>query len=228
MPPQNFPHWPLVVRVLAAGALAYGLGAVIGSLLPNRGIALDVEVASWFEAHRTDAMTSLARSATTVGSPPGLVLTAAFVVAVLAWRMSGWRYPAAVLTVGVIGAELLTGAIKQTVERSRPPLSGAVVNVSAHGYSFPSGHATQSTAVYTLLAVVIAQRCRRRSARIAVAVLAVVAAVAVGLSRMYLGVHWLSDVASGWLIGLVWLMALGLAVSLLRNPGREALRDDST
>src|SRR5262249_26292441 len=100
---------------------------------------------------------------------------------------------------GAIGLYTLT---KHSVQRMRPPMNIWLTDVGRSS-SFPSGHATQSMATFLALAFVVAAWLpnARRPAR----VLAVALAAGIGWSRVYLGVHWATDVAAGWVIGLIWI-----------------------
>ncbi len=91
--------------------------------------------------------------------------------------------------------------------RPRPPVAERLISVT--GWSFPSGHATQSVAFWGMLVVVLCGG-RTRAVRTVGWVVAALVALAVGLSRIYLGVHWISDVTAGWLLGGAWLCTLAV------------------
>lgn len=109
--------------------------------------------------------------------------------------------------------------------RPRPPLAWAVPEISAHGYAFPSGHASQAAAIYGLIAVLLAGQVRGWAGKVTVWTVAVLAAGAVGFSRLYLGVHWLTDVLAAWALGAGWLAAVLVAAGTwtrarASRPGR--------
>jgi undecaprenyl-diphosphatase len=199
-------------RLLAGFAALVVVGVLLGSLLPAGPAGPDAPVLAFFARHRVAALTAVLRAVTTVGSPTGLAATAVATAVVLAVLRQA---PSALvlLAVGVPGVELLSTTVKSLVRRPRPPLGSAVGQVSAHGYSFPSGHAIQSAAVYGLLASLLVVRTRRRLLRAATWTAAGLATVAVGLSRVYLGVHWPTDVLGGWLLGAGWLAVLLLTIA---------------
>jgi undecaprenyl-diphosphatase len=87
--------------------------------------------------------------------------------------------------------------------------------------SFPSGHSTLSAATFLTLAMLIASLEPNRGTKIMVFVLALLLVLSIGFSRVYLGVHWPSDVLAGWCLGAAW--ALAAWTVLLRSPGRRAL-----
>jgi membrane-associated phospholipid phosphatase len=102
--------------------------------------------------------------------------------------------------VGIIG---LTIVFKAALGRARPPLAQAVA--AADGYGFPSGHAAAAAAVCGAVAWLCSVRMRSWRARIAVWAAAAMLAALVGISRVYLGVHWVSDVIGGWIFGILWM-----------------------
>ena len=111
------------------------------------------------------------------------------------------------LTAGLVVAATLTGSIvagqaKYWVGRPRPELVDHLVQVS--GLSFPSGHATNSAIVYLTLAGLVAQVERERRVRTYTFAVAILLTGAIGISRVYLGVHWPSDVLAGWCAGTGW------------------------
>ena len=111
------------------------------------------------------------------------------------------------LTAGLVAAATIAGSIvsglaKHWVGRPRPELVDHLVQVG--GLSFPSGHATNSAIVYLTLAGLVAQVERSRAARSYTIVVAVLLVGIIGISRVYLGVHWPSDVLAGWCAGTAW------------------------
>ena len=117
------------------------------------------------------------------------------------WLLGWW------LVLTVTGSALLSTALKVGLERMRPASAGELT--SAHGFSFPSGHTQAATVAYVAIVLVVGWQVLRpaRRARVLSAVLVVVVVGAVGLSRIYLGAHWPSDVLGGWLSGSAWVLA---------------------
>lgn len=112
-----------------------------------------------------------------------------------------WLTAAMVLVATMVGGAL-AGEAKYWVGRPRPELVDHLVQVT--GLSFPSGHATNSAIIYLTLAGLVAQVTPRRVVRRYVLALAVILVGAIGASRVYLGVHWPSDVLAGWCAGTGW------------------------
>ncbi len=121
------------------------------------------------------------------------------------------------------GNGALTLALKEAVGRSRPPLSGALA--AGDGYAFPSGHAATAAAAFGVVAFLCAGPLRARAARAAVWAAAAMLTTLVGISRVYLGVHWATDVLGGWAFGLLWLAVMGSGSAVItrdRGGGRES------
>jgi undecaprenyl-diphosphatase len=153
--------------------------------------AVDHPVAGFVAAHRAAALTSVMKAVSVVGGPAGmavLALAAGLLLGVV-WR---WWAPAVVLAVTAAGIFGLTVVFKAALGRARPPLAQAVA--AADGYGFPSGHAW-----------LCSLRMRSWRGRIAVWAAAAMLAALVGISRVYLGVHWVSDVIGGWIFGILWM-----------------------
>lgn len=149
---------------------------------------------------RNPGLTDVAIVVTTVGST---VASALLAVAVGAWCWARGRRADAVLAVGAMaGASLVFRGLKLVLDRARPPLADRAVAVTNE--SLPSGHATMSLVVVGTV-VVLAWAGLGRSARVALVAAAVAWVAAVGATRVYLGVHWLSDVLAGWAVGAAWL-----------------------
>ncbi len=176
----------------------------------------DATTLRWFVEHRNGTATACARAITDLGSPVGVVALAVIVSGALTWRRRS-AVPA-VFVLGAVGfaagASTLT---KYVVARERPP---AVLHLTAESdFSFPSGHTTGTTAlVGTVLVVLVLTRPGyARTAVASVCAAGIVATVAA--TRLYLGVHWLTDVVGGAVLGtavtlvattlLVWLSPTG-------------------
>jgi undecaprenyl-diphosphatase len=145
------------------------------------------------------------------------VVTLVTVVAILSFLIHGRRRHALVLAGTVLLAELSSDLAKTFYNRPRPDLvpHGSYV----YSASFPSGHSTMATATYLTLAVLIASLEPNRGTKAMVFILALGLVVAIGVSRVYLGVHWPSDVLAGWSLGAAWALAGWTALRRLnRKP----------
>lgn len=186
--------------------------ALAGSLVTlTAAVAIHENPTGWdlgllltLRTHRTPALTALARTVTTLGSPAVTSAVVLLLTALLALRRRRLRpLTQAVVVLGC--CELAVRLLKFAVDRPRPALELRVPDVSAGGLAFVSGHAALSAAGCTLLvlALIDADRSTPTPRRASLVVVTAVIVVAVGWSRVYLGVHWPSDVLGGWLVGLL-------------------------
>ncbi len=134
-----------------------------------------------------------------------VVLPLLAVVVYLFYRR-GWRLSAVLLAVSTGGSAVLTTVLKGVFKRARPELFDSGYDASF--YSFPSGHATVAVGFYGMLTLVLAYRLRGR-ARWAVVVSGVLVVLLIGFSRLYLGVHYPTDILAGYLAALLWLVCVG-------------------
>lgn len=149
---------------------------------------------------------------TTLGGYPVLVLLVGLVIGFL---LVSRRFGAALFVlVAVASGTVLSQSLKLVYDRPRPDVVEHLV--STHTASFPSGHATMSAVVYLTLASLIVRLVERAAVRVYVLCIAVLLTALVGLSRVYLGVHWPSDVAAGWALGAAWASFCWLVVTGLR------------
>jgi membrane-associated phospholipid phosphatase len=193
--------------LLTAGGLLAVLAAVVAGLADgateNNGLAfIDPPVWQWMIEHRTPTLTTIAIVITEVGSTISMtVIATATIIYLLVQHRRG---DAALVAVVAAGAGLLVRFGKATVGRERPPESFRLVTETNE--SFPSGHALASAAILGVVLVVLIPSISNRSVRIGVIVGVGLFALLIGLSRLYLGVHWATDVIGGWITGLAWLV----------------------
>ena len=197
----------LTVGLITVCGLSALFAYVSDSVQEYDGIALvDRPIVAWLAAHREPVLTTVMRTLSIVGSPVSASAVAVIVCAALAWRSRTWL-PVATVAIGLAGFALAVTLVKLEVARPRPPLPYAVMAVD--GYSFPSGHALGVTTATLILAWTIARwLIHSWNGRIAVWMTAIVIIGGVGFSRVYLGVHYPSDVIAGWLLGAIWAGAL--------------------
>jgi undecaprenyl-diphosphatase len=129
-------------------------------------------------------------------------------VTVLVFYRKGWRLSAVLLVVSTSGSILLTTVLKAVFERTRPELFDS--GYTASFYSFPSGHATVAVGFYGTLTLIMAYRLRGY-ARWLVAACGVSLVLLIGFSRLYLGVHYPTDILAGFLAAPLWLVFVGVA-----------------
>jgi undecaprenyl-diphosphatase len=178
--------------------------------------AIDQPVIRYLAGHRVAWLTTAMHGATWLGSTVVLVLFV--VVAGLAVRRQVGHWAAgAQLVLALGGAIALNNLIKPLVGRLRPDVDPLVSTVS--GFAFPSGHATQTAAVAVTLALLASVLIRSRSWRVGIGSAAVSITLVVAFSRVYLGVHWPTDVFAGCALGGLWAV---LTAGALRWSGRTA------
>jgi undecaprenyl-diphosphatase len=150
---------------------------------------------------------------TTLGGTTNLTL---FVLIAVIFLLLHRRVASALLViVAVLGGTAISELIKSLFGRDRPPLIYRAVETS--NASFPSGHAMLSTITYLTLGAMLAQVMPGRRQKVFVFATAVVLALIIGASRVYLGVHWLTDVLAGWSLGAAWAMVCWLAAWAIRR-----------
>jgi membrane-associated phospholipid phosphatase len=197
------------VGVLAAWAFGAITLNVVGH---DQAALLDPRVTASVVAHRTRWLTGILRVVTWGGSTAVIIPLGVIVGALFVLRRHRWR-PLILLAAAVAGSVALYEIVKPLVGRPRPPPAIWIGHFS--GAAFPSGHATQSVAFYSMLAIVLGAG-RSPQLKTVLWSLATLAALVVGASRIYLGAHWLTDVLGGYALGAAWaavVVVVMLAVS---------------
>jgi membrane-associated phospholipid phosphatase len=193
--------------VLVTALLAFAAAAGLYAAFTGSGPALaDSALLSELIEVRSGGLTQLAVFVTNIGNTTSMAVLA---VAVAGWCWyRGRRADAVLAIVAMAGSAALFNTLKNVFDRARPPVADRLVHVGNE--SLPSGHATMSIVVIGTI-VVLAWAGRSAMTRAVLVVAAVAWVGAVGATRVYLGVHWFSDVVAGWLVGAAWL-ALCVAV----------------
>lgn len=210
-----------VAMLLTATALfAHMAGAVVAGAPITQ---LDVEVANRLHAHAraNEGLREFLAVVTHVHSTPG-ILAMALLVGIWLLR-HGHRYWTLALVASVPGGQILNVLLKYTFERARPHFAEPLLELST--YSFPSGHAMGATVLYGFIACYAARHARSWWGRVLPFVLALLMVATVAFSRMYLGVHYLSDVLAAAAEGCGWLAICitGGATFNRRKRARERL-----
>ncbi len=169
-------------------------------------------------------LTTAARDLTSLGSTTILVFLGLSAIGFL--MMQGRKAAALLVLASVGGALALSNGLKLVFQRARPDT--AFRAVEATQYSFPSGHALISTAVYLTLGALVAHAIRERGLKLYIQALAVLLVLVIGVSRIYLGVHWTTDVLAGWGLGGAWAMALWLITWAIERKTRRGAASSTT
>jgi membrane-associated phospholipid phosphatase len=203
-----------IVGLISAGAF----GLLLWSVLAHSGLTLvDPTVATWLAGHRPGWLTPVVQLVTWLGSS-FFIIPAGLGVGGYLWRRRHTWQPLVMMAASFLGAAGLYDIVKPTVGRARPPAALQVGGPDA-GWAFTSGHATQSIAFYGMLAVVIIV-CWAPKRQVLIAIGAAIVVLVIGASRLYLGVHWLTDVLGGYALGLGWL-SLVMVMALLLEDRRQ-------
>jgi undecaprenyl-diphosphatase len=163
-------------------------------------------------------MVSAARDVTSLGGYPLLTLTTLLALGLLALE----RRPALMLVVAgaSVGGGVLSAVLKNAFARPRPEVTSHLVAVDSS--SFPSGHSMASAAVYVTLGALLARTTPRLAMKLYFVGAALLVTFLVGVSRVYLGVHYPTDVLAGWTAGIAWaVLCQGVAVALQRRGSVE-------
>jgi membrane-associated phospholipid phosphatase len=222
--PYVAPHWVLAVTLVLGGLLVVGLtagsAALYESVSDTEGIAvLDVPVLEAAKSVRSPTANDAVTFYTDLGSAgvlPWLVLVATLAMA-LRWRQ--WT-PIVLVGAATLGSVVMTVVGKAVVGRTRPDLMDAVPPYESSG-SFPSGHALNAVVVAGVLAYLLVRRQSAAWARATTLSVAGAFAFTMGMSRVYLGHHWLTDVLVAWTLGLAWLTVVLVAHRLFLTLTRD-------
>jgi len=200
-------HLVLLATALVGAAVAVGLTAgaaeVYEAVTESDGVAgLDQPVLDRAIALRTPGLDIWVGRFTDLGGPVGLPILAAALTVLLAvlWRS---RTPVLLMAIAAAGSLAMTATGKAVVGRVRPPHAEAVPPFESSP-SFPSGHTLNATVLTAVVVYLVLRRLSSSRARVVVVVAGALFAGAMGLSRVFLGHHWLTDVMAGWLLGLGW------------------------
>jgi undecaprenyl-diphosphatase len=158
----------------------------------------------------------MARDASALGGIAWITF-ATIVIAVFLW-LDGKSHMAAFLAAATTSGALVSILLKSAFERPRPDLVPHLSHV--YTSSFPSGHSMNAAVVYLTLGSLLASVISNVSLKIYVLAIAVALTIAIGLSRIYLGVHYPTDVLAGWLAGLVWALLCWLIARRLQRRGQ--------
>jgi undecaprenyl-diphosphatase len=181
----------------------------------NAWTARDAAVAHWFEAHITPARTVCAFAITQIGSD-FFIFPVTLVIALRLRRISRYWLERALIT--IVGGTISNEALKFVFYRQRPHFSHPLLHLQSN--SFPSGHTLAATVLFGTLILLTFAFSKSRVLRIAVIPGGVVAILQIAASRIYLGVHYFSDVIGGLLEGFAWLSGVGIFMD--RKGARRA------
>jgi undecaprenyl-diphosphatase len=220
-------HLVLVVTALVGGALAVALTAVAAQVYDAvseaDGIAgLDQPVLDRAIAWRSPGLDHAVTLYTDIGGPIGMPVLATVLTLLMVWRWRS-RTPLVLVLIAAAGSLAMTTTGKAVIGRVRPPVSEAVPPYETSA-SFPSGHTLNATVITAVLVYLLLRRLDSAPARACAVVVGTVFVLTMGLSRVFLGHHWLTDVVAAWALGLGWAAAVITAHRLFLTVRRAARR----
>jgi undecaprenyl-diphosphatase len=194
----------LTVGLASSVFVIWAFAELADGVMEGESHRFDRAALLWINAHAPESLDGPMRLVTALGYY--WVVLPLLAAAVFAFYLKGWRLSATLLLVSTIGGSLLTRVLKAVFERARPELFDS--GYTASFYSFPSGHATVAVGFYGALTLILAYRLRG-FARWAVVAGGVLLVLLIGFSRLYLGVHYPTDVLAGFLAAPLWLIFVG-------------------
>jgi membrane-associated phospholipid phosphatase len=205
--------WWGVVSIVTLGLLASAATLILlreahDEIIEPQTQGIDLALLNQTHTFASPAATTFMQAITMLGSAQGLTIVV-LVAAVILFLRRAW-VEALGLIAAFAGAGLLDAGLKLWFHRDRPSVEWALAREST--FSFPSGHATLSLVVYGMLLYLILRLSHSRLLDVAASLIALPLIVVIGVSRVYLGVHYPSDILAGYLAGAIWL--LGVIVSL--------------
>lgn len=213
----------MLVRVLAVAGLLLAFGLIAEAAMGQVVPAFDRSLILWFRnpADLSDPIGPVwleegARDLTALGSFAVLGILLFSVTSFL--FLTGRRDAARVMLVAVIGGVALNSLLKLGFARPRPDLVAPTARIFTP--SFPSGHAALSAITYLTIAALLSRTTQSRTLRLYVMFLAILLTFMVGVSRVYLGVHYPTDVLAGWCIGAAWALICWVAMTRLQQAGQ--------
>ncbi len=196
------------IGLVIAGFGLWGFAEIADEVLEKETRSFDTVILLFLRQQQTPLLDQIMIGVTSLGEPTFLVIVTLVLSVILALRRQ-W-IQGAVFAIAALGAAGLNIVLKDVFARARPALWERSVDVRY--YSFPSGHAMVSLVIYGLIGYLLASRFKDRSGLILTLTALLIGLI--GLSRLYLGVHWPTDVIAGYAAGLVWLAACILVLDI--------------
>lgn len=203
----NNVHSPIAFLIATVGTVGlvscliiiYIVAQISDEVLDREAFAFDKTILLWIHSWANPTLDNIMRWFTRLNDPSTVIALAILVLGILLWRH--YYSEAQIFVINCLGGVVLSYGLKSVFGKARPDLwQSAIEDLS---FSYPSGHALGSTVLYGFIAYLIATNYSQFS--LLVYAVAVCLIGAIGLSRLYLGVHWPTDIIGGYGIGFLWL-----------------------
>ncbi|OKH52565.1 phosphatase PAP2 family protein [Calothrix sp. HK-06] len=215
------PRLITLIGALGIGGLAvclvilFVLAKLAEEVLERESFAFDKSILLWIRSYANPSLDNLMLFITQLGNSSVVVILAGITILTLLWRR--YRLEAMIFVLTCLGAFILNTGLKLFFSKVRPQLWKQLIVETS--YSFPSGHALGSMVLYGFIAYLLANRYSKYSKIIYF--IAIILIGAIGLSRLYLGVHWPTDIIAGYGVGFLWLTICITMLKLQRLRQRQ-------
>lgn len=218
----------LIAAVAVILIAVFGFAQLAMNVAAGETQAFDDSILLWLDSHASPKLTGIALDVTALGAGT-VVWTVVVIASAFLWG-TRHRFSAVLLWVAMVGSALISSSLKAFFDRPRPDLFPWRAPYAGES-SFPSGHSMTAMVAYFTLAYLIARLEPTRALKRFTFFVATVIILAVGISRMYLGVHYPTDVIGGFFTGLAWAAFAALAMEALRyfstrKPHIEEVEED--
>ncbi len=212
----------MLASVVVVAILVLGFAVLANEVAEGETRTFDARVLLLFRAADNPAvpvgptwLKESMRDITALGSTSVLTIIVGSVAVFLA--VTGLRHAAVMVLVSVLSGVLLSNSLKAGFARVRPDL--VPHEMAVYTASFPSGHATLSAVVYLTLGALLCRTQSSAAVKTYILAIAISLTIIVGISRVYLGVHWPTDVIAGWLLGGIWALLCWFTMLWLQGRG---------
>ncbi|MGE8206388.1 phosphatase PAP2 family protein [Heyndrickxia sp. NPDC080065] len=212
--------WLGAIEIILLGIFIWGFFAIATSFNGPEIHKFDYNIISIVQSNISDRLTSIMLFITFFGSVKGVAIITALVIIALFITRHRLLSLFLMVTIG-LGAGVFNKILKLYFKRERPDIQPII---QEHGYSFPSGHSMGSMILYGSLAFILFKVFNHTWAKIVGAIFGIVMIFAIGISRIYLGVHYPSDVVGGYIAGAFWLLICIITFSFVEKWKKKGLK----
>ncbi|MEG4940794.1 phosphatase PAP2 family protein [Microcoleus sp. F4-D5] len=201
-----------VVGLASCLSIVFILAWLFEEVLEKEAFGFDTAFMYWLHGYANPSLDAVMLTITKLANPSVVVVIVAVTLGILWWQHH--RSEAKIFAIACLGALILNSGMKLVFAKPRPHIFPSLISETS--FSFPSGHALGSFVMYGFLAYLLSARFPKFSKFIYT--LAVITIAAIGLSRIYIGVHWPTDIIAGYGVGYIWLM---LCITMLKLQTRQ-------